>query len=178
LSAARLAWNLAAAIAQFTPIEPHETITRMDGMMMGLAGTIIGASAVGVTGIMKSVADTYLPGTLAKTGHKHQMNVNLQSQRHDAVKCWRAGLADARDVYRQWEAGPRDKDAPNAVGDEWFEGLRPHLPTTGEAAEFRTAHEVNCDNPTVMLLSLEIGRIETEWVNEAKGHPRRARKRR
>ena len=67
---------------------------------------------------------------------------------------------------------------PNAVGDEWFEGLRPHLPTTGEAAEFRTAHEVNCDNPTVMLLSLEIGRIETEWVNEAKGHPRRARKRR
>ncbi len=143
--------------------------------MMGLAGTIIGASAVGVTGIMKSVADTYLPGTLAKTGHKHQMNVNLQAQRHEAIKHWRAGLADARDTYRQWEAGPRDKDAPNAVGDEWFEGLRPHLPDKGEAAQFRTAHEINCDNPTVMLLSLEIGRIEKEWVNEARGHQRRAR---
>lgn len=146
--------------------------------MMGVAGTLIGASAVGVTGIVKSVADTYLPGVLAKTGHQHQMNVNLQSQRHEAIKHWRAGLADARDVYRQWEAGPRDKDAPNAVGDEWFEGLRPQLPTTGEAAKYRTAHEVNCDNPTVMLLSLEIGRIETEWVNEAKDHPRRPRKRR
>jgi hypothetical protein len=150
----------------------------MDGMMMGLAGTVIGASAVGVAGIAKSVADTLLPGTMAKTGHKHQMNVNLQSQRHEAVKCWRAGLANARDVYRQWEAGPRDKDAPNAVGDEWFEGLRPHLASTREAAKYRTAHEVNCDNPTCMVLSLEIGRIETEWVDEARGRPRRARKRR
>ena len=146
--------------------------------MMGLAGTVIGASAVGVSGVVKSLADSWLPGAMAKTGHKHQMNVNLQSQRHEAVKYWRAGLADARDVYRQWEAGPRDKDAPNAVGDQWFEGLRPHLPSTGEAALFRTAHEVNCDNPTVMLLSLEIGRIEAEWVNEAKGDTRRARKRR
>ena len=36
--------------------------------MMGLAGTVIGASAVGVSGIMKSVADSLLPGTMAKTG--------------------------------------------------------------------------------------------------------------
>jgi hypothetical protein len=87
-------------------------------------------------------------------------------------------LAEARDVYRHWEAGPRDKDSPNAVGDEWFEGLRPHLPTTGEAAKFRTAHQVNGDNATLMMLSLEIGRIEKEWVEEASGRPRRGRKRR
>ena len=31
------------------------------------------------------------------------------------------------------------------------------------------------DNPTVALLSLEIGRIEREWVDEAKSYPRRAR---
>jgi hypothetical protein len=148
----------------------------MDGAMMGLAGTLVGASAVGAVGIVRSLADTWFPGVVAKTGHKHQMSVNLQSQRYEAVKCWRAGLADARDVYRLWEAGPRDKDAPNAVGDEWFEGLRPHLPITGEAAKYRTAHEVHCDNPTLMLLSLEIGRIETEWVDEAKGRPRRVRK--
>lgn len=53
--------------------------------------------------------------------------------------------------------------------DEWFEGLRPHLPTTGEAAKFRTAYEVRCDNPTLMVLSLEIGRIEKEWMVEASG---------
>ena len=147
-------------------------------MMMGLAGTVIGASAVGVAGIAKSVADTLLPGAMAKTGHRHQMNANLQSQRHEAVRHWRAGLANARDVYRHWEAGPRDRDAPNAVGDEWFEGLRPHLPITGEAAKFRTAHEVHCDNATLMMLSLEIGRIETEWVEEATGRPSRVRKRR
>ena len=34
--------------------------------MMGLAGTIIGASAVGVTGIMKSVADDVFAGDLGK----------------------------------------------------------------------------------------------------------------
>ena len=35
--------------------------------------------------------------------------------------------------------------------------------------------DVNCDNPTVALLSLEIGRIEREWVDEARSYPRRAR---
>lgn len=54
-------------------------------------------------------------------------------------------------------------------GDVQFEGLRPHLPTTGEAAKFRTAYEVRCDNPTLMVLSLEIGRIEKEWMVEASG---------
>ena len=38
-----------------------------------------------------------------------------------------------------------------------------------------TALDVNCDNPTVALLSLEIGRIEREWVNDARSYPRRAR---
>ena len=91
------------------------------------------------------------------------------------VQRWRAGLADARDAYRQWAAGSPDHDAPNVVGDEWFEGLRPHLPTTGEAAKYRAAHEVTCDNPTVALLSLEIGRVEREWVDETKSYPRRVR---
>lgn len=84
-------------------------------------------------------------------------------------------MAGARDSYRQWAAGPRDGDAPNVVGDEWFEGLRPHLPTTGEAAKYRNAHEISCDNATLALLSLEIGRVEREWMEEAKGRPRRAR---
>ena len=81
--------------------------------------------------------------------------------------------ATGRDAYRLWAAGERDDAAPNVVGDEWFEGLRPHLPATGEAAKYRTAHEVHCDNPTVALLSLEIGRIEREWVEETKSYPRR-----
>ncbi|MXI81324.1 hypothetical protein GR254_19700, partial [Mycobacterium tuberculosis] len=46
------------------------------------------------------------------------------------------------------QSGQRPRSA-----DEWFEGLRPHLPTTGEAAKFRTAYEVRCDNPTLMVLS-------------------------
>lgn len=146
--------------------------------MMGLMGMVLGASAVGVAGVARSVADTVLPGMVEKTNHKHQMNIHLHSQRYEAVQRWRAGLAGARDTYRQWAAGPRDNDAPNVVGDEWFEALRPHLPTTGEAAKYRTAHEVHCDNPTLMLLSLEIGRIEKDWAEEAKGHRRRLRKQR
>ena len=146
--------------------------------MMGLIGTVVGASAVGVAGVARSVADTFLPGMVDSTNHRHQLKMHLHAQRHEAVQRWRSGLEGARDAYRQWAGGPRSEDAPNVVGDEWFEALRPHLPSTGEAAKFRSAHEVHCDNPTLTLLSLEIGRIEREWTEEAKGRRRRLRNRR
>jgi hypothetical protein len=142
---------------------------------MGLVGVAAGASTAGVLGIVRLMADTWFPWMAANSEHKHQMISNLHSQRHNSVQSWRAGLANARDTYRQWAAGSRDHEAPNVVGDEWFEGLRAHLPATGEAAKYRTAHDVNCDNPTVALLSLEIGRIEREWVDEAKSYPRKVR---
>ena len=142
---------------------------------MGLLGVAAGASTAGVLGIVRLMADTWFPWLATNSEHKHQMMANLHSQRAEAVQRWRVGLANARDAYRQWAAEPRDHDAPNVVGDEWFEGLRPHLPITGEAAEYRTAHEVRCDNPTVALLSLEMGRIEREWVDETKSYPRRLR---
>ena len=145
--------------------------------MMGLMGTIVGASAVGAAGVARSVADTFLPGMVDSTNHRHQIKMHLHTQRHEAVQRWRSGLAEARDAYRQWACGPRNEDAPNVVGDEWFEALRPHLPTAGDAAKFRFAHEVHCDNPTLALLSLEIGRIESEWTEEAKGRRRRLRNR-
>ena len=105
------------------------------------------------------------------------MNINLQSQRHEAAKYWRAGLADARDVYREWEAGPRDKDAPNAVGDQWFEG---HDRTYPAPVKRRYSAQLT---KSIAITRLSCccrlnGRIEADWVNEAKGHSRRARKRR
>ncbi len=138
-------------------------------------GLVAGASTAGVMGVVRLMGDTWLPRLAASSDQRHQMMSNLHSQRHDAVRGWRAGLANARDEYRHWAAGPRDGDAPNVIGDEWFEGLRPHLPATGGAAKFRTAHELHCDNATVATLSLEIGRIEREWVDEAKSFPRRAK---
>jgi hypothetical protein len=142
---------------------------------MGLMGLVAGASTAGMMGVVRLMGDTWLPRLAASSQHKHEMIATLHEHRHETVQHWRAGLARARDTYRQWEAGTHDHDAPNAVGDEWFEGLRPHLAATGEAAKFRTAHEIHCDNPTVALLSLEIGRVERQWVDEAKSYPRRAR---
>ena len=144
---------------------------------MGLMGAVVGASAVGIAGVARSAADTVLPGMVEGTRSKHQMRMHLHSQRCEAVQQWRSGLAAARDAYQQWARGPRVDDPPCVVGDEWFEGLRPHLPTTGEAAKYRTAQEVHCDNATLMLLSLEIGRVEREWAEEAKGSRRRVRSR-
>ena len=135
---------------------------------MGLAGTVVGAALVGGVGLVKSVAETWLPGVVANTDHKRQAQVELLSHRHDVVKGWRAGLASARDTYRQWAAEPRDTEPPNVVGAEWFESLRPYLPDP-----YRTAHDVQCDNPTVVTLSLEIGRIEKDWIDEANGSKRR-----
>ncbi len=149
----------------------------MEMAMMGLLGTVVGASAMGVAGIVQSIADSYFPGAAAAKDHKHQLNVNLQAQRYEAVRMWRSGLCSASSSYRQWETGSRDNEPPNVVGNEWFEGLRPHLPTAGEAAKFRTAREIHCDNQTLMVLSLEIGRIEKDWMDDANGHKRRARKR-
>jgi hypothetical protein len=142
---------------------------------MGLMGVVAGASTAGMLGVVRLMTDTWLPRLAASSDQKHQMIATLHSRRHDSVQSWRAGLANARDTYRQWAAGSREHDAPNAVGDEWFEGLRPHLPSTGEAAAFRTAHEIHCDNPTVALLSLEIGRVEGQWIEEAKSFPRKVR---
>jgi hypothetical protein len=142
---------------------------------MGVMGMVAGASTAGILGIVRLVGDTWLPRLAASSEQKHQMIATLHSLRHETVQSWRAGLANARDAYRQWAAGPRDSEAPNVVGDEWFEGLRPYLPATGEAAKYRLAHDVSCDNATVAMLSLEIGRIEREWVDEAKNFPRRAR---
>jgi hypothetical protein len=147
----------------------------MDGMTMGLMGVVVGASTMGVAGVARSAADTFLPRMVDDTNHKHQIKMQLHEQRHEAIQGWRTGLAHARDAYRQWACGPRTDEAPNVVGDAWFEGLRPHLSTTGDAAEFRAAHEVHCDNPTLVLLSLEIGRIEREWTEEAKGRRRNRR---
>ena len=150
----------------------------MSGMnmaMMGLGGAVAGASAVGLVAIIRWMAEAHVPWFNANSEHKYQLIANLQVQRHDTVQRWRTGLASARDAYRQWAAGARDGAAPNVVGDEWFEGLRPHLPTAGEAAKYRTAHEVHCNDSTVALLSLEIGRIEREWVDETMSYPRKGR---
>lgn len=146
--------------------------------MMGLMGMVVGASAAGAAGVARSVTDTVLPRMMGNADHKHQLNMQLHAQRCETVQRWRTGLADARDAYQQWACGARDNDPPNVVGDEWFEGLRPHLPNTGETAKYRVAHEIHCDNHTLTLLSLEIGRIEQEWTEEARGHRRRARSRR
>jgi hypothetical protein len=149
----------------------------MNMVAMTLVGVAGGAATAGVLGIVRVMAESWVPWVTAHSEQRHQMIANIQSQQADAVQRWRVGLANARDSYRQWADGSRDGDAPNVVGDEWFEGLRPHLPTSGEAAKYRTAHEVSCDNQTVALLSLEIGRVEREWMEEAKGRPRRVRNR-
>lgn len=143
---------------------------------MGLMGMLVGASAAGAAGVARSVSDTVLPRMMGNADHKHQMNMQLHTQRCEALQRWRTGLAGARDAYQQWACGERAGAPPNVVGDEWFEGLRPHLPTTGDTARYRNAHEIHCDNPTLTLLSLEIGRLERDWTEEAQGRRRRDRR--
>jgi hypothetical protein len=150
------------------------TISTMSMVGMGFMGLAAGASTAGILGLVRLMTDTWFPWLNAHTEHRHHMLLSLFSQRAEEVRRWREGLAGARDAYRQWAAGPRTGDPPNIVGDAWFEGLRPNLPTVGAAAKYRTAHEISCDNPTVALLSLEIGRVEQLWTDEAKSNRRRA----
>jgi hypothetical protein len=121
------------------------------------------------------MSDMWFPWLNAHTEQRHQMLASVYSRRAEAVKGWREGLAGARDAYREWAAGPRNGDPPNIVGDAWFEGLRPNLPASGEAATYRTAHEISCDNATVAFLSLEIGRVEQQWTDEARNNRTRSR---
>jgi hypothetical protein len=46
--------------------------------MMGLTGTVVGASAVGIAGVARSAADTLLPRMVENTNNKHQMRIQLQ----------------------------------------------------------------------------------------------------
>jgi hypothetical protein len=79
----------------------------MDGAMMGIAGAVVGASAMGMAGVARSAADTFLPRMVEDKNHKNQIKMQLHAQRHEAVQRWRSGLAEARDTYRQWACGPR-----------------------------------------------------------------------
>jgi hypothetical protein len=151
------------------------TISNMSMTGMGVMGLAAGASTAGILGLVRLMTDTWFPWLNAHTEQRHQMLASVYSRRAETVKQWREGLAGARDAYRQWAAGPRNTDPPNIVGDAWFEGLRPNLPDIGETAKYRTAHEISCDNATVALLSLEIGRLEREWTDEARNYRRRAR---
>jgi hypothetical protein len=151
----------------------HATISGMSMTGMGIMGLAAGASTAGILGVVRLMTDTWFPWLNAHSEHRHQMVSNVYSQRAQAVQRWREGLAGARDAYRQWASGPRNTDPPNIVGDAWFEGLRPNLPASGEAAKFRNAHEISCDNATVALLSLEIGRVEQQWTDEASNLRRR-----
>jgi hypothetical protein len=149
------------------------TINTMSMAGMGIMGLAAGASTAGILGLVRLMTDTWFPWLNAHSEHRHHMLANMYSQRAEEIRRWREGLAGARDMYRQWAAGPRNGDPPNIVGDAWFEGLRPNLPAVGEAAKYRTAHEISCDNATVALLSLEIGRVEQQWTEEAKSSRRR-----
>lgn len=138
--------------------------------MMGIAGAVAGASSTGLITLLKSALDNAAQRRISEAERRHQVIASLRAQRDTTIKLWRIGLEHARDAYQRALAdseGPAG--APNVVGDEWFETLRPHLPKSGAAAALRTATDVRCDNQTVALLYLEIGRIENQWLDEAKG---------
>jgi protein involved in temperature-dependent protein secretion len=137
---------------------------------MGVIGAVAGASSTGVITLIKSMMDNSFHRKVSEADRRLQVVASLRSQRDTSIKLWRVGLEHARDAYRRsLEQTPDGSAAPNVVGDEWFETLRPHLAASGDGARYRTATDVRCDNPTVAALSLEIGRIEQQWLDEAKG---------
>ncbi len=142
----------------------------MNLAMMGIVGAVAGASSTGLVTLLKSALDNAAQRRTSEAERRHQVVASLRAQRDTTIKLWRMGLEHARDAYQRSLADSVDGSAaPNAVGDEWFETLRPHLPKSGAAAALRTATDVRCDNQTVALLSLEIGRIEKLWLDEAIG---------
>lgn len=134
---------------------------------MGVIGAVAGASSTGIITLIKSMLDNSFQRKLSEADRRLQFVASLRSQRDTSIKLWRVGLEHARDAYRRsLEQAPDGSAAPNVVGDEWFETLRPYL---AKNDRYRTATNVRCDNATVAALSLEIGRIEQHWLDEAKG---------
>ncbi len=78
----------------------------MEMAMMGLLGTVVGASAMGI-GDCEVDRGSVCPGVAAAKDRRQQMNVDLQARRYEAVRVWRSGLCSASNAYRQWEAGSR-----------------------------------------------------------------------
>lgn len=99
---------------------------------------------------------------------RREIAVQMLQQRRALISRWREQLRYARDVYDVWLQGEKASnisyDPPNVVGDEWFEELRPHL---SAESPYRMAIQVSCDISVVTALSIEIGRIEREWIAEA-----------
>jgi hypothetical protein len=129
----------------------------------------LGGAAIGVA---PSVVKGALDWRTSKADREDQNALKLREERRDLIDKWRSGLAESHATYQRWliekykDVPPRtvivepDKplgasDEPDAVGSRWFASLRPRISDTGEAAVYRNADELHCDNETVRILQNE-----------------------
>jgi hypothetical protein len=131
-------------------------------------------------GVAPATVKAVLDWRSSRAGREHETKMKLREERLVLVKQWRQGLAVSHAAYRQWlikedEGVPprtvvvRAKeplDVPDAAPTEWFASLRRHISEQGAAARFREAEEVMCDKETVVILQIEIGRIERKWLDD------------
>ena len=114
---------------------------------MGVIGAVAGTSSTGIITLIKSMMDNSFHRRVSEADRRMQMVASLRSQRDTSIKLWRAGLEHARDAYRRsLEQTPDGSAAPNVVGDEWFETLRPHQRQAGTAGA--TAPRPTCGATT------------------------------
>jgi hypothetical protein len=115
---------------------------------------------------------------VTRAQREHELALNLRARRDELLKEWHEGLADSHSAYQKWlvhlnrpgadQSEFMNPDIPDAAGTAWFGKLRPYISETGDAAEYRYASSLHCDQGTVVVLSMEIGRIEQEWLAEVK----------
>jgi len=137
------------------------------GAISALGGALVGAAPATITALVQR--------NNARDQRAHEVAMKLRDSRDELAKEWHQGLAESHSAYHQWivrsNRADQDEfvnpDIPDAASTAWFGKLRPYISETGAAADLRYAESVYCDQRVVVTLSLEIGRIEQEWLAEA-----------
>jgi hypothetical protein len=138
------------------------------GAISALGGALVGATPPTITAVVQR--------SNARDQRAHELALKLRTRRDELLAEWHEGLAAAHNAYHQWivhlnrpgaeKSEFLNPDIPDAVGTAWFEKLRPYISETGDAADYRYASSVHCEEGVVVVLSLEIARIERQWLAE------------
>lgn len=138
------------------------------GAMSALGGALVGATPPTITALVKRSS--------ARDQRAHELALKLRARRDQLLAEWHEGLANSHRAYREWlvhvnRPGAQQEefmnpDIPDAAGTAWFSKLQPYVSEAGDVADYCHASSIHCDQTVVTALSLEIGRIEQQWLAE------------
>jgi len=131
----------------------------MNAVWAGVIGSVAGGFFVSATALLSPLVTWKTESKKLAAEHAHQTEEASRDYKRTLVASWRAGLADSKKRYWEWQRSEDDGHMPEVVGMAWFESLRPHL----SPELLGTIGVGHLYDSNTHELSIRIGELEREW---------------